>query len=89
MQLQAGLLALITTNAWAIAWNDQLKVRDIGQVPTEEGKSIAATYMSSCCGIPEGDRTSPMASMPCEPRVAPDLSMLLVQVTKRRSLLFA
>lgn len=54
MQIQNVILAFLATSALAAVWNDQLKIWDIGQVPTEEGQSIAATYMGSCGGIPEG-----------------------------------
>lgn len=54
MQIQTALLALLATSASAAVWNDQLKVWDIGQVPTEKGKNIAKTFMGSCGGIPEG-----------------------------------
>lgn len=60
MQLQApffALLALVTTlpSASAAIWNDQLKVWDIGQVPSKPNHpDQAVDYWGACGGIPEG-----------------------------------
>jgi hypothetical protein len=54
MQIQTALFALLAASASAAVWNDQLKVWDIGQVHSEKGQNIAATYMGACGGIPEG-----------------------------------
>jgi hypothetical protein len=54
MQIQTALFTFLAASASAAVWNDQLKVWDIGQVPSEKGQNIASLYMGACGGIPEG-----------------------------------
>ena len=56
--LAIGAATFPSTSAatnWADKWNDQLKVWDIGRVPSKPGRpNQVVDYMGSCGGIKEG-----------------------------------